>query len=273
MIHSNINCKACIEYNTCKNLDEKYRDRLDGAGGDWRRLKNNGISMTSPIRRCSLAIFDSHKDTFKNNRVLEIGCGANSEVDVHFCKENNVDYLGIDPGNLPPLYIPGIKGRKLQNRIAIFFLNLFGIKKIFHNKHQHYISGAFPSPYLEGMTFDLIYGNNSIEHWHENEEDILKSIDLYRNDLNYCYDLLAEGGKLILSAPVHLHGNKIFLLGKLEVLDNFFDSRWKSVVIEHWRESHDDLLPYCPDQWKNWFINELNIHEGNIFLVNIIAQK
>ena len=108
--HQNINCISCLNYENCKKLENKYFDDLMKTGGDWRSLLDDGKCVGTPIRRCSDAIVKKHLDKFKNSHVLEIGCGPLSEVDLNFCRENNIVYLGIDSERLPiPTLLPSLK--------------------------------------------------------------------------------------------------------------------------------------------------------------------
>ncbi len=76
-----------------------------------------------------------------------------------------------------------------------------------------------------------------------------------------------------MNCPLYVHGNDIFVLGKISIIENFFSSKWKSVEFEYWRELYDDLMPYCPDKRKKIFKETYNIDLDNIWLLNIVATK
>ncbi|MCP4264273.1 MAG: class I SAM-dependent methyltransferase [Candidatus Brocadiaceae bacterium] len=274
LCHKNINCKSCIKYNECRSIENKYKDKLQELDGNWRAIIENGRRVGTPIRRCSYAIVETHLNKFMDRSVLEIGCGPLSEIDYAFCRQNNVSYTGLDPERIPLYFIPHTKGKSLQNNIFTSLLKIFNVKKYpKRNLYQRYIMDNFPSHLLEQNSFDLIYSNSSIEHWHQEEEDIQASLNLYREDMNSCYDILRPGGMLLMNCPVYVHGNDIFVRGKINIIENFFSGKWKSVEFEHWRELHDDLMPYCPDKRKESFKETYSIDLVNIWLLNIVATK
>jgi len=272
--HKNINCRSCRKYTKCKSIEFRFRNKLRELDGNWRALFDNGRRLGTPIRRCSHAIVEEHRDKFRNKQVLEIGCGPSSEIDYEFCLHNNIQYMGIDPKRLPFHFIPHIRGKSIQYKIVIFLLNLFKIKKWpKRNKYQRYILDYFPSKMLESFSFDLIYGNSTIEHWREDDDDVDRSLKLYQGDIVHCYNLLRPGGKLLINCPIHVHGNPIFVRGRVDLIERFFADKWKSVVFEHWRESFDDLMPYCPKHRKKPFKEIYHIDLVNIWILNIVATK
>ena len=209
--------------------------------------------------------------------MLEIGCGARSEIDYKFCSNNNTQYVGIDPDSLPPLYIPHTPGKPIQNKLFNGVLRLFRITKYpLKNSHQSYIFDTFSSKQfkqLKSETLDLIYSNSTIEHWHEQENDMEHSLELYKTDIHQCYKLLKPGGVLLINCPIFVHGNRIFLEGRIDLIERFFDDRWSSIKIEHWRQHYDDLMPYCPVRRKEAFRKLYGIELKNIWLLNVVAKK
>lgn len=269
-----INCKSCLKYKECKLIEDRFRNELEQLDGNWRALFDNGRRVGTPTRRCSHAIVEKHRDKFKGKNVLEIGCGPSSEIDYIFCNQNSVQYTGLDPERLPLYFIPYTVGKRLQNKIFISLFKLLNIRKLPKlNLHQRYIRDYYPTKHLSRGSFDLIYGNSTIEHWHEKVDDTDYSLKLYREDIEQCYNLLKPGGKLLINCPMYVHGNRIFLLGQVNVIKHFFSNKWKSVEFEHWRESYDDLLPHCPKKRKRGFKERYKIDLENIWLLNIIASK
>lgn len=278
--HENINCRSCISYQKCKSLDQKYKNQLDELDGQWRQIFEGSNRIGAPTRRCSEAIIQKHIEAFRNKRVLEIGCGPLSAIDKKFCEQNNIQYLGLDRDRLPLFYFFSVfgRGKNLQHKLYLKCLKRLGIKKIWRNRYQSFMAEWFPTPILEGEKFDLIYGNSTIEHWHENTDppyidDIEKSIELYTSDINKCYDLLNPGGKLIQECPVFLHGSILWKFAKINDIKKLFDSKWEEVVFEHWRENTDDLMPYSPKEWKIGFKEDYDIVHKNIWDLNIVATK
>ncbi len=272
--HQNIHCTSCLNYENCKHLENKLSDALNEHDGNWRSLIHDGRRVDTPIRRCSQAIVKKHLCKFKDSHVLEIGCGPLSEIDVNFCRENNIVYVGIDPERLPtPISMPWFK--LLNGMIYVLFNHFIKYKSHYKkNNFQSYIKGTVFSEHLSNESFDLIYANNSIEHWHEEVQDIDQSLELYRRDISRCYSLLRPGGHLLVNLPIHVHGNKIFMHGEVDIIERFFDGNdWGSVVFEHWREQHDDLMPYAPVQRKKAWLSSFGFELTNIWLGNIVAKK
>ena len=79
---------------------------------------------------------------------------------------------------------------------------------------------------------------------------------------------------LLINCPIHVHGNIIFMMGNIDMIECFLDNGlWESVTFEHWREKHDDLLPYAPDHRKQAWRDKYGIDLLNIWLLNIVAKK
>ena len=276
--HCRINCLSCSNYINCKEIENKYGAVLAKNNENWRAIFDNGKRVGTPIRRCSHAIVKKHLDKFKNKKVLEIGCGPASEIGYKFCHENNIVYTGIDPDRLPSLnsFTTFICDCYFMNRLRNRILT-YHIKKkklIKKNNLQSYMKDVFPSKYLLQESFDLIYANNSIEHWHQKIENSKGAIALYKNDISHCYKLLKPGGQLLINFPVHVHGNILFVLGAIEKIEQFFDcDQWESVVLEHWRQQHDDLMPYAPVHRKKFWIDTYGVELNNIWLGNFVAKK
>ena len=247
IIHKQVNCNSCLNYSTCRNIEAKYRDALLENEGNWRAIFQDGKRIGTPIRRCSHSIVKTYLNRFHNKTMLEIGCGPQSEIDYNFCRNNTIQYVGIDPERLPPLYIPGTRGKSIQDKLFTGALRFFRSTRHPHrNSHQRYILDAFPSRHLKAETFDLIYGNSTVEHWHQHQKDLERSLELYKADFRQCYKLLKPGGALLINCPIFVHGNRIFMEGRIDLIEDFLEDQWSSVVIEHWRQQHDDLMPYCP---------------------------
>jgi len=57
------------------------------------------------------------------------------------------------------------------------------------------------------------------------------------------------GGTLYLDAPIHLHGNEMFIMGDLEKIRSLFlPDQWKNVQFEKWREDYQPLEKYPPPE-------------------------
>ncbi len=84
IVHENINCGSCKRYEECKSIEEKHKDQLEELGGNWRAVFEGKARVGTPTRRCSGAMLDKHLDSFKNSKVLEIGCGPLSPISLDF---------------------------------------------------------------------------------------------------------------------------------------------------------------------------------------------
>jgi SAM-dependent methyltransferase len=211
-----------------------------------------------------------HSDFFKNKDLLEIGCGGSSKLDEMFCQTYKTRYVGIDPVSLPLIKAKLLPSKKLQIFLT-FILTRLGWMR--WSKWRRHILDSFPTRKLRGMLFDTIYANNSIEHWNEDLVDFEESIQAYKKDIIECNLLLKPGGILIVNCPIHVHGNVLFITGKVEAIEECFGDEWSSIVLEYWREQHDDLMPYCPEKRREFFQNKYGINLTNIWTINIIATK
>ncbi len=131
------------------------------------------------------ANFDLIRRLKANENILEIGCGIASYI-----KDNVSDtsWEGID------VYKKNNKG---VPTIAT---------KIASVEHMPYINESF----------DYVISNQSIEHWHE-----------YHVSINIALDeiirVLKVGGKALINFPIHLHGQKEFVMGDFLFINNIFD--------------------------------------------------
>ena len=270
-------CKECISYDNCSSIENKFRNELEENKGNWRALFDSGKRVDSPLRRCTHAVLKTHISKMKDKRVLEVGCGPLSEITLDICKANNIKYCGIDFDRTRYTYVFE-KSRyfeKYQNAIIKRLFKMLNIRKYSINRYQSYVVDKFPSKLLDKCKYDVIYGNSTIEHWHEKNKDFSESEKLYQNDLSIAYELLDNGGKLILNCPIHVHGNNLFVYAKLDAIKNIFtkSAEWKNITFEYWRKDHSGLMPYCPEKRKEVYKNDMGIDLTNIWLLNVIAEK
>ena len=136
--HQNINCISCLNYENCKKLENKYFDDLMENGGNWRSLFDDGNRVNSPPRRCTNAIVKKHLDKFNNSHVLEIGCGPLSEIDLNFCRENNLGTKKFDSDFYSGPFIDASE----KNNVEIKVVNR--AKKLYpRNNYGNRIHGSF----------------------------------------------------------------------------------------------------------------------------------
>jgi len=270
---SEISCPICKNYEHCRQIEEKHRSVLQANGGNWRALSVDGRREKSPIRRCSLVWTEQKLANFRNGAMLEIGCGAAREIDFEFCALRNIQYTGVDD-SIPYPSTSFLPVPALQQAVVRKLCKVLGLKKMPKlNSHQQFIRDFFPTKHVDGMQFDLIYGNSTIEHWHEDNKDLEHSVLQYQSDIKRCFDLLKSRGRLLLSCPIFVHGNGIFMQGKIAMIEKIFNQPWAQVKFEYWRREHGDLMPYAPKARIEHFKKDLNIDLNNIYLINVEAVK
>jgi SAM-dependent methyltransferase len=119
-------------------------------------------------------------ETNNKNTLLELGCGSDSVVHNNF----KGSWFGIDVVN---------NDRHGKPTLAT---NLASV-------HDMPFQNDF---------FDNILSNQSIEHWHEYGIDFKMAF----SEINR---VLKPNGKFTFNFPIHLHGHKIFVLNKLNILE------------------------------------------------------
>lgn len=269
--HVHVNCGSCASYARCRELEVRFGRELAANGGNWRAIfYPEGGRVGTPTRRCTHAMIARHEHLFVDRDVLEVGCGPLSAITEEFCRAHGTRYVGIDPGRLPSFSIPWLPFRGLQQRI---FARLVPWGVHARSRYREFILDRFPSRRLAGRQFDLIYGASTIEHWHEEIGDRDETVRAYRVDILECYRLLRPGGVLMMTVPMFVHGNRWFVRGDVAMVEEFFGSEWSSVTLEHWRERHDDLMPYCPERRQRVFREQLGIELTNIWVLNVLATK
>ena len=273
IVYSEVACPSCVKYEDCKRIEAMHAETLRNNGGNWRDVWEGSRRVQSPIRRCALAWTELQLHDVNNIKMLEIGCGASREISEKFCVNRNIEYVGVDE-SLPFHGIKKIPFHGIQQKLTMNICKLLNIRKMHKiNSHQRFIRDIFPTKHVNGCSFDVIYGNSTIEHWHEKNKDIDISLSRYNKDINVCYDLLVPGGKLLMSCPIYVHGNHIFMHGHTSMIEEMFSGNWSSVTFDVWRKSHGDLLPYCPDARRKHFKEAFDIDVDNIYLINVTAIK
>ena len=142
-------------------------------------------------------------------------------------------------------------------------------------------AGEIPFP---DETFDLVFGNQTFEHWGEPLPDGTSSPS-YRECLDEIWRVLKPGGRLYLDAPIHLHGHEMFVAGDVERILALFDTAmWSGTVAERWRSDHAPLPRYptpegdARDALRNVpsydpaVIADLQTN-GTVWLLTVMARK
>ena len=98
-----------------------------------------------------------------------------------------------------------------------------------------------------------MYGIQTFEHWGQRVSPRPPSD--YRQCLREVWRVLKPGARLYLDAPLHYHGNEMFIMGDVPRLRALFDDAlWEGVIMERWRRDHEPLEPFLPpprvqDEW------------------------
>ena len=171
-----------------------------------------GVPFGSPLRKCVVAATEAHLHGTRGLRVLELGFARRS-YGKRIVEKCGGSWTGVEP---------------LVDRRQIARLGAGG--------YGH--AGDIPFP--DG-TFDLVFGNQSFEHWEEPLPDG-SAAPSYAECLAEIWRVLKPGGSLYLDAPIHLHGHEMFVAGDVDrILALFGPDRWQSVTAERWRYDHAPL--------------------------------
>lgn len=139
-----------------------------------------------PLGACMIPIVEDYLQLIKKGmRVLDIGCGSWELIKVH-CDNVGANYEGIDTQN-----------------------DYFG-KKTTATQIENLAELSFPNEH-----FDLVIGNQTMEHWAENGCSLEWGIF-------QCFRVCKQHGRVLMNVPIHFHGTRTFMLGELENLQSLF---------------------------------------------------
>lgn len=214
------------------------------------------INFGSPLRKCVVSSIEAHLHDCKGKSVLEIGFGR-FKLAKKLVQRAGGTWTGVEPKR-PKEEKPTIgKGG-------------YG--------HATYI--PFPD-----RTFDKIFAIQSLEHWGQKAGGV-REPSCYSECVAEVSRVLKPGGTIYLDAPVHLHGNEMFIMGDLaKVRSIFSDKIWKNVQIEKWRENYEPLERYTPPETvlvNDWPVEissypQEQVEEarknGVVFMIAITAEK
>jgi ubiquinone/menaquinone biosynthesis C-methylase UbiE len=194
--------------------------------------KNFGrVIPAPPIGACTVQIVKNYTNQIKKGmRVLEVGCGTWSYLR-DYCIEVGAYYEGIDTQS-----------------------EYYG-KKTIATRIENLSNLSYQDNY-----FDLVIGNQTIEHWAEFGCDT--SWGLYQ-----CFRVCKINGMVMLNAPIHFHGVKCFLNGDFKYINKIFSRFSNSVVIEKWGAEHYPLDKFIT--YKDY--SKLN--KSHAYIIDIQATK
>ena len=174
-----------------------------------------GVPFGSPLRKCVVAATEAHLRTTGGRQVLELGYARRS-YGKRIVELAGGTWTGVEP---------------LIDRAQTPRLGQGG--------YGH--AGDIPFP--DG-TFDVVFGNQSFEHWEEPLPDGTTPPS-YADCLGEIWRVLRPGGTLYLDAPIHLHGHEMFVAGDVaRIVALFSKDLWAGVTVERWRYEHAPLPRY-----------------------------
>jgi SAM-dependent methyltransferase len=221
---------------------------------DAKRIECS-VPFGTPLRKCVVAATEANLRDTRNLRVLELGYAR------HSYGKRIVELCGGSWTGIEPLVD--------RTRPAVLGSGSYG----------H--AGEIPFP---NETFDLVFGNQTFEHWAEPLPDGTTA-PTYRECLAEIWRVLKPDGKLYLDAPIHLHGHEMFVAGDTERILALFDGTlWSGIVAERWR-SEPAPLPRYPTpagdardallnvpSYDTATIADLQVN-GTVWLLTVTATK
>ena len=175
------------------------------------------INFGSPLRKCVVSSIEAHFHDCSNQNVLEIGFGR-FKLAKTLIERSGGTWSGIEPKR-PQSEIPTI------------------------GKGGYGLATDIPFP---DQTFDKVFGIQSVEHWGQKAGGTRKPSD-YKECLTEIARVSKPGATLYLDAPVHFHGNEMFIMGDIRKIRSIFSpDQWKNIQIEKWREEYEPLPKYAP---------------------------
>jgi len=214
-----------------------------------------GVPFGSPLRKCVVAATEAHLRGTHGLRVLELGFARRS-YGKRIVETSGGSWTGVEP---------------LIDRTRKAELGRGG--------YGH--AGHIPFP---DATFDLVFGNQSFEHWEEPLPDGTTAPS-YRECLAEISRALKPGGRLYLDAPIHLHGHEMFVAGDVErILALFAADLWTDVTAERWRYDHEPLprypTPAADVEYVRGTIKSYDVRKiadlqtnGSVWLLTVTATK
>ena len=173
------------------------------------------VPFGSPLRKCVVAATEAHLRNTHGARVLELGYARHS-YGKRIVELNGGSWTGIEP----------LVDRSRPARLG-------------SGSYGH--AGDIPFP---DATFDLVFGNQTFEHWAETLPDGTSG-PTYGECLAEIWRVLKPRGRLYLDAPIHLHGHEMFVAGDVKRILALFDAAlWTHIVTERWRLDYSPLPRY-----------------------------
>jgi SAM-dependent methyltransferase len=161
-----------------------------------------------PLACCVIAIVDDYAAAITAGMsVLEIGAGAWSRL-AEACAATGASYEGID--TQPEYFGKPTVATRIENLADL----------------------SYPE-----NSFDLVVGNQTMEHWEENGCALAWG-------LFQCFRVTKPGGKVRMNVPIHFHGSRDFVLGRVASLRGLFERFSDDVTLEPWGADSAPIAPY-----------------------------
>ena len=213
------------------------------------------IAFGTPLRKCVVSSIEAHINDAANQNVLELGFGRFSLGKKLVQRAGGV-WTGIEP-------------HQPKNRKPVMGQGGYG--------------SASDIPFSD-QSFDMVFGVQTFEHWGQKLSGAPVDISTYSKCINEIHRVLKPGGKLYLDAPVHFHGNEMFIMGDTDKIASHFSSdQWKNIIMERWRHDYQPLERYAsyPKLYSEWDVEIENydaeqvekIKDQPIWLFVITAEK
>ncbi len=163
-----------------------------------------------PLGACVLPIVESYLPFIREGMsVLEVGCGSWDPIQFH-CRRTGARYEGIDI-------------QRAYYGKSVIATRVEGIQSL-----------SFPD-----NSFDLVIGNQTMEHWAENGCSL-------RWGLYQCFRVCRPRGNVFMNVPIHFHGTRHFKLGELDKLRSLFAPFSRTVAFERWGYPSRPIPAYYP---------------------------
>lgn len=213
------------------------------------------INFGTPLRKCVVSSIEAHFYDCKDKDVLEIGFGR-FKLAKNLIQRSGGTWTGVEP-------------RRPKNQTP----------EIGKGGYGHATHVPFPD-----KTFDMVFAVQSIEHWGQKAGGV-REPSSYPDCIAEIKRVLKPGGTVYLDAPVHFHGNEIFIMGDVDKVRSLFpEDQWKNVHIEKWRENYSPLQRYTPslNEFNDWPIEITSYPEeqvaeakanGVVWLLTVTAEK
>ena len=128
-----------------------------------------------------------------------------------------------------------------------------------------YVCSVEKMPFPDN-SFDIAVGSHTIEHWKKPGKA-----------LRQIHRVLKNNGLVSLTAPVHLHGHRNFVLGNFDKVQKIILNNGFAIErFETWRRKHSDLPVYQLNDYNKKYLRKAGIFEYDnigIYAVHLVLKK